>query len=352
MRPFAKALALGVLLFSIWMPALTFGQTLPKSDKAVANGETVRVQLIAGVMLSLPLYVAVDKGFFAAHGIKPELVSLATGPLGLQALASGSIEVAGTGTEVIMNAYSRGADLQVIAGFVKTNTFTIEVNSKTPLPHLKDGYPAVMQDLKDLVFGVSALGSSGHLYASGLFADAKIDPSTVKFLAVGSSVTAYPALTEGKIGAYMATEPMQTLCKAEKSCIPVIDLRKGEGAAEIASTNGASLTFASMRSYINANPVVVKAFIQSITEAQEWIRNPANFDELVKVAQSRLNLASFKDSSALLVPMLKDNLGYFGETVSRKGIVNMSRYLAKNKQIPSEIDPAQFVYAGAPQPAE
>jgi hypothetical protein len=50
--------------------------------------------------------------------------------------------------------------------------------------------------------------------------------------------------------------------------------------------------------------------------------------------------------------MLKDNLAYFGDTVSRKGIANMSRYLVKNKQIPNEIDPAKFVYAGAPQPQE
>jgi NitT/TauT family transport system substrate-binding protein len=322
----------------------------PAKGVVVANGETVRVQLIAGVMLSLPLYVAVDKGFFANHGLKAELVALATGPLGLQALAGGSIEFAGTGTEVIMNAYARQADVQLVAGFVKTNTFTIEANKDLALPHLKDGYPAVMQDLKDVVFGVSALGSSGHLYGKGLFADANIDPASVKFLAVGSSVTAYPALVQGKIGAYMATEPMQTLCKVQKSCVPVLDLRKGEGAQEIAATNGASLTFAAMRPYIKANPVVVDAFIQAITDSQAWIRDPANFDALTAVAKRHLNLSSFPDPDAMLIPMLNDNLEYFGATVSPEAIVNMSRYLVKNGQIPNEIDPAKFVYAGAPKP--
>jgi len=316
-----------------------------------AGGETVRIQLISGLLLSLPLYTATDKGFFAAVGIKPELVSLATGPLGVQALASNSIDVADTGTEVFMNAYAKQVDIQLIAGLVKTNTFTVEVNKSVALPHLKDGYPAIMEDLKGIVFGVSALGSSGQLFANALFADAKLDPTTVQFLAVGSSVTAYPALTEGKIQAYMATEPMQTLCKMQNTCVAVLDLRKGEGASEIAETNGASLTFAVQRSYINTHPVVVKAFIQAISDANRWMRDPKNFAELLALTKSRINLGTFPDPDALLASMLKDNGQYFGETISRKAIVNLSRFLVKYKQIPQEIDPEKFVYADAPQPA-
>lgn len=316
-----------------------------------ANGETVRIQLIPGLLLSLPLYTAVDKGFFAEHGIKPELIPLATGPLGVQALLSNSIEVADTGTEVLMNAYAKQADIQLIAGLVKTNTFTVEVSKSVPLPHLMAGYPAVMQDLKGIIFGVSALGSSGQLYANALFADAKLDPSAVHYLAVGSSVTAYPALTTGKIQAYMATEPMQTLCKVLNSCVAVIDLRKGQGPSEIADTNGASLTFAAQRGYIASHPVAIKAFIQSIKDADNWMRNPKHFAELLALTESHIGLSTFPNHGALLSAMLRDNMQYFNASISRKAIVNLSRFLVKYKQIPNEIVPDKFVFSEAPQPA-
>lgn len=317
---------------------------------ASAGGETVRIQLIPGLLLSLPLYTATEKGFFATYGIKPELVSLATGPLGVQALASNSIDVADTGTEVLMNAYAKQADIQLIAGLVKTNTFTVEVNKSVPLPHLKDGYPAVMEDLKGVVFGVSALGSSGQLFANALFADAKIEPATVRFLAVGSSVTAYPALSEGKIQAYMATEPMQTLCKTQNNCVAVLDLRKGEGASEIAQTNGASLTFAAQRAYISTHPNLIRGFIQAISDANHWMRDPKNFEELLQLTKSHINLSTFPDPEFLLSSMLKDNEQYFSETISRDAIANLSKFLVKYGQIPQEIEPAKFVYSEAPQP--
>jgi NitT/TauT family transport system substrate-binding protein len=322
-----------------------------KSGNIVANGETIRIQLIAGLPLSLPLYVGVDQGFFAAHGLKPVLVSLATGPLGMQALTSGSIEIGGTGTEVIMNAYARGADIQLIAALITTNPFTLVVNKDVPLPHLKNGYPAVMQDLKDIIHGTPALGSSAQLYSNALFANANLDPTSVKFIAVGSPVTAYPALVTGKVQAYMATEPMQTLCAVEKTCVSVVNLRKGEGPAAIAATNGAAFTFAAQRSYINANPIVVQAFIQAIADTDRWMQDPANFDKLLKVAKSYIGVGNFPDPDALLASMLKDNLSYFGATISRTAIVNLSRFLVSYKQIPTEIDPKQFVYSEAPHPA-
>ena len=340
----------GLLLWS-WPLASTKAQSpAPLRAKIVAHGEPVRVQLIPGLLLSLPLYVAADEGMFAAHGLKPVLMALATGPLGMQALASGSIDIGGTGTDVIMTAYAKHADIQVIVGMVKTNTNTIEVSNKVPLPHLKDGYPQVMQDIKGIVLGVSALGSSGELYARAAFSGAKIDPTTIHFLAVGSSVTAYPAILAGKIQGYMATEPMITLCKIERTCALVLDFRKGEGPEEIAKINGASLSFAAQRSYINQHPTVVGAFTEAIQDAIEWMQNPRNFDKLLGVAKSHIGLGSAPHPDVLLSTMVRDNLPYFGATISRPAIASLSNFLFANKRIPTEVDPEKFVYSKAPQP--
>src|SRR4051794_29828145 len=53
----------------------------------------MRIQDYPSSVLNLPHWVMIEGGFCEKHGIKCESVPIPSGPVGLQALAAGSIEV-------------------------------------------------------------------------------------------------------------------------------------------------------------------------------------------------------------------------------------------------------------------
>lgn len=320
-------------------------------QKIVANGEVVRIQEYPGAILHISQWVAADKGFCEDHGIRCEMVQIPSGPVGLQALAAGSLEVTFASTEVTMQAASRGNDVQLIVGHSPDNIYTLSVHKDVPLPNKDKGYPAVMQDLKGLNVGVTARGSGTELQARGLFIGAGMDPDEVTYIGVGSPGTAYPSFLARQIDAGMMFEPFATICRLQETCVDMVDLVGGEGPPEISALNGAFETYAARRDYIEENPVVIGAFIQAMTEATAWVNDPANFEELVEVVQGRFKLGDdIEDADNVLRELVRTNAPLYGVTIDRDAVKAFSDYLIQNELITEPVDPASFVYEKAPQP--
>ncbi|MBN9324717.1 MAG: ABC transporter substrate-binding protein, partial [Delftia acidovorans] len=176
-------------------------------EKIVANGETVRIQEYPGASLQFTHWVAIDKGFCKAHGLNCQLVPIPSGPVGLQALAAGSLEISFGSTDVTMQAASRGNDVQLIVGHSPGNVYVLSVRKDVALPNASKGYPAVMQDLKGLKIGVTARGSGTELQTRALFVGAGLSPDAATYVAVGSPGTAYPTFLARQIDAVMMIEP-------------------------------------------------------------------------------------------------------------------------------------------------
>lgn len=320
-------------------------------EKIVANGELVRIQEYPGAILHISQWVAADRGFCEDHGIRCEMVQIPSGPVALQALAAGSLEVTFASTEVTMMAASRGNDVQLIVGHSPDNIYTLSVHKDVPLPNKVKGYPAVMEDLKGLTVGVTARGAGTELQARGLFIGAGMDPDEVTYIGVGSPGTAYPSFLARQIDAAMMFEPFATICRLQETCIDVVDMVGGEGPPEISALNGAFQTYAARRDYIEKNPVVISAFIQAMTAATAWVTDPANFEELVEVVQGRFRLGSdIEDADNVLRELVRTNAPLYGVAIDRAAVKAFSDYLIQNELITDPVDPASFVYDKAPQP--
>lgn len=203
--------------------------SMSAAEKIVANGETVRIQEYPGAILHFTQWVAADKGFCKAHGITCQMVQILSGPVGLQALAAGSLEISFASTEVTMQAASRGNDVQLIVGHSPANIYVLSVHKDVPLPNKAKGYPAVMQDLKGLKIGVTARGSGTELQARALLSGAGLSPDLVTYVAVGSPGTAYPTFLARQIDAGMMFEPFATICRLQKTYVDLVNLEAGEG---------------------------------------------------------------------------------------------------------------------------
>lgn len=329
--------------------AFTVVPPVSAAEKVVANGEVVRIQEYPGAILHFTQWVAADKGFCKAHGLTCQMVPIPSGPVGLQALAAGSLEISFASTDVTMQAASRGNDVQLIVGHSPANIYVLSIHKDVPLPHKAMGYPAIMQDLKGLKVGVTVRGAGTELQARALLTGAGLPGDSVTYVGVGSPGTAYPSFLARQIDAAMMFEPFATICRVQKTCVDLVNLEAGEGPPTISSLNGAFETYAARRDYIQANPKVIGAFIQAMEEATAWVNDPANFDALLKVVQAHFKFGSdIANADTVLRELVRNSAPKYGTHIDRKAVKAFSDYLIEAGLITNPVDPASFVYAKAP----
>jgi NitT/TauT family transport system substrate-binding protein len=324
---------------------LAFGLTLSPDAFAAGpgNGETLRVQDYPGIGNAL-VRVAQAKGYCERHGIRCKLHQLPNGALGLQAFLAGDLEVAFTGPETAYQAIVKGADLKVVAGGYAPQPFLVAVAPDVPLPNASRGYPALMADFKGKRVGVPGRGSHGELLFNDMLVDAGLSPNDVVYVAVGGPATAYPALVNRRVDAVVTLSPMDALCEAKNTCRVVLDTRLGEGPASVRESMGAGVPMWMHARYIAAHPGAVKALRLAIGDAETFIRDPANLEEVLAITIDHfLVQAPGVSGVAVTRAALEKALpGYVAE-VKLSALKAIARYLTKNGQLPADLDPAPLL---------
>lgn len=342
---------LKVSLAALLLCMVAFGEathpTLAQGSPGPEN-QLLRLQEYPGTILNLPIWVAIDGGFCAKAGLRCERSTIPSGPLALQALASGSVEVIWTAADVSMVAASRGNDVQAIVGLAPNNIYTLSIRNDKSLPNEMAGYPANMKDVRGLNVGITARGASTEITLRALLSGAGISSDDVTYVAVGSPATAYPSIVAKQIDAALMFEPFRTLCEAQKTCHTLVDLGAGQGPPELQSLNGGFLVFVASRDFVTKHARAIDSFIQVMTETITWMQAPQNFDMVVKIANKHMSLGDIPGADAILVKLVRSTLPTFGVRTERSSIKAFSDFLLKYGQIQSPIDPSTFVYAKSP----
>ncbi len=320
------------------------------ASAALAQGakKTLRIQEYPGSIVGLIAWAAQDGGFCAARNIDCISTAIPSGPLGLQALATGSIEISFASTDVIMQSASRGNDVQLVVGHSPNNIYQLDVRKDVPLPNKGAGYPAIMKDLVGLKAGVTARGAAVEIQMRALLVGAGLSPDAVTYVAVGSPATAYPAMVAKQIDVAVMFEPFRTLCRTQDTCTNPIDLAKGEGPPELASLNGGFETFAARREYIKANPEAIDGFIQAVSDAIAWMKKPENFDKVFEITRKHMSLGDIPNADAILKELVKTQVASYGPAIDRKSVDAFSTFLIKYKLIERPVSASSFVYEKAP----
>ena len=120
-----------------------------------------------------PADIGQVKGIFARHGIKTETLYTSGGGETMQALISGSVDIAiGTGTAAVMAAFSKGAPARPIASSITgAQDIFWYVPADSPIKTLKDAAG------KTIAF--SAVGSSSNLATLTLIRQAGVEMKAV-----------------------------------------------------------------------------------------------------------------------------------------------------------------------------
>jgi ABC-type nitrate/sulfonate/bicarbonate transport system substrate-binding protein len=146
-----------------------------------------------------PLWVASQKGFFERQGLDVELVVIRASDVGIQALAGGSLEIAGSASDAPIAAIEKGLDLVIVGGIINGLSQSIMAAKKFKS----------YADLRGATFGAISL-TSGVTFALRQVLKAKglEYPRDYKLLVIGGTPQTYAALLSGQIDAAALSLPV------------------------------------------------------------------------------------------------------------------------------------------------
>lgn len=314
--------------------------------EASAAGQVLRTQVYPGSIVSLPVWVADEGGFCKAEGIECPATAIASGPLALQALAAGSLEVMFTSTDIIMQAASRGNDIVLISGHSPDNIYELTIRKDVGLK--EKTYPDVMKQFVGKTVGISARGSAVENQMRALLVGAGLDPESVTYVAVGSPNTAFPAMLSKQIQATVMWEPFRTLCQLKDICEVAVDMKKGEGPEILKTLNGGFETFAARREYVSKNKEAIDAFIRAITKAIAWMNKTENLAKVIEITKRNSSLGDIEGSDAVLEKLVEAQIPTYGTKIDHNAVKAFSKFLVATKLTPTEFDSSKFIYEGAP----
>ena len=201
-----------------------------------------------------PLWVASKQGFFDRQGLDVDLVVIRASDVGIQALAGGSLEIAGSAADAPIAAVEKGLDLVLIGGIINGLTQSVMASKKFK----------TYADLRGATFGAISL-TSGVTFALRHVLKAKgLDyPRDYKLLVIGGSPQTYAALTTGQIDAAALSLPLNYA--AEESGFNEI----GRFIDVIPNYQLAALSV--KRSWADKNRPVVVRFMRSMVQTYRWI---------------------------------------------------------------------------------
>ena len=349
-RVLIGVLAAGMALAACGSTAAKSSTGKTSSGGASQAVTTLHVQTYGPALIDLPLAVGAATGIYAAHHLNVVPTPVNTGPLGITAASAGSIQLAWVPTDLVESAVSKGSNLQIVAAGMKNiYQLVIAKSVKLKVP-LSAGYPAVMKDLVGLKVGVTNLGADTELEVRSLLQDAGLSPDSVTYDPVGLIGTAYPAMQAGQIQAYLAWEPMVSLCQAQNVCSVMLDLGKGQGPSQIRSFNGAFEVYAGNSDYITSHKQAMGDFIAADKAIIQWMQAPKNFPKLVQIALKAVAVGSVTNKTQFMTTMLKNNLNDFSYTVNPASVKAFDDYLVSTKQITAPVNVKSIIYSGAPKP--
>jgi NitT/TauT family transport system substrate-binding protein len=205
----------------------------------------------------------------------------------------------------------------------------------------------MMSALKGKKIGVPARGSGAELQFGLLAKQAGLAPSDFTFVAVGAPNTSYGALKSKQVDASMTFEPSASICEVIKDCRTVYRGSTAAEPKEIAGTNGAAAVLVVTQESIDKSPKAVDALIAAARDAEAFIQDPANFQELLKIAKSYFEF-KMPEGDKVMEVSLKDAIPSYKTGVSRDALKQIAANMLETQQIKAPFDTGRIVYDKAP----
>ncbi len=311
--------------------------------------DKIAIQQFQGTFGNATAVVAASTGICKRHGLDCEIKFLNSGPIGVQALIGRSIDVAFAPVEVLAAAVSRGANLRIVYSGYQALTLSLVGRNDLGVT-AADSPAAIFAQLKGKRIGVTARGSQTENHFLSLAAAAGLSAADFTMVPVGGPQTAYTALVVGRqVDAMLLMNPMKQICFVAKTCQLLLDANTMAWPGELKSMVGANVAMAMRSETVDKQPALVARFIQAMTEANAWIRDPANRAALREQLAPTMGLGELPEPDRIREAWIEDDIVHMGDgRTDRKGVEGVVDFLSARDIIKRRPAVSELVFDGAP----
>jgi ABC-type nitrate/sulfonate/bicarbonate transport system substrate-binding protein len=256
-----KILGVGILIL------LLFGQA------CFANAGQYKMKEVGfRVLYMAPVFVAIDRGFFAAHGIDFTFQEIDSGALGVAAILSGDAQVTDSDIGSVASVKMQGKSLMMIYNLVDRVTLDLIVRNevlKNSGIDLKAPPFQRAKVLKGLKIGITRPGAPTDIYARYFLIEAGLNPDRdATLVQIGGVQALGTALHSGRIDAFFLSPPLPQMLEREGVGTIVIRNTAGD-VPELTDTNFDSLV--TTAEYASGNGAALNGYTHAIQDAVKWI---------------------------------------------------------------------------------
>jgi NitT/TauT family transport system substrate-binding protein len=170
---------------------------------AIAHSASAADKVRIGVIKTTssgPIYISIDKGYFAAANIEPELVFFDAAQSVAVATVSGDVDIASTGLTAGFYAFAAQGAVKIIAGQGREAPGFHNLGYFVSNRAYQDGLKS-LKDLRGRTVAVSQTGSPGHYVIGALAEKYGVDLGSIKIVSLQSVPNIFSALTGGQTDA-------------------------------------------------------------------------------------------------------------------------------------------------------
>jgi NitT/TauT family transport system substrate-binding protein len=190
-----------------------------RSSPTLAASENVRIGQATTTLGFLPIWAARTFDTFAKQGLDLSWAAINGGdPAALAALDSGDIDLAATGSDTVLEAFSKGQPYQIVYSLMSKMSLNLTVSAaflKRTGVTKQQPVNERIQSLKNAMIGVAVVGGAQDRTVRWLAKRGGLDPrKDIRVAQIGSATALGAALENGTIDGFMLSAPEGQIAEA------------------------------------------------------------------------------------------------------------------------------------------
>jgi len=286
--------------------AVLFGSIFVTScgDRRSSAQSLIPVRMAVGgqaLSIYLPATLAGELGFYKDEGLTVTLQDFPGGAKSLEALLGGSADVVCGFYDHTIQMAAQGRELRAFVAMLRYPGL-VAVSAKPGVTRV--------EDLKGKIVGVSAPGSSTHMFLNYLLVTHGMKPDQVSTPSIGMSATAVAAITHGKVDAAIMADPAIEVAQKQMPSLRILaDTRTGEGTRAVFGVDiYPSVVLYSTAPWLDAHREEARHLARAINRTIAWMRthSPAEIRDKTPAqfrnADQEADLAGLRFVQTMLSP--------------------------------------------------